>query len=177
VHDPGTKAGGGSTNWACGVDCNRPLVVPPTFPPTVLHELTTRGATDDVLVAAGPTPVFARRLVRREANAATGHDRSMDARGRQPARLQWLAQMARCEVADFGSFARTATCVWRDAATLRAEVARVREEVEQSFRAIEQRCREADLDDRDDAAVRPLRLKIRVQDSRRDQTTPLPSLD
>jgi hypothetical protein len=177
VHDPGTKAGGGSSLSGTGADRNRPLVVPAGFPPTVLYELTTRGATDDVLVAPGPTPVFARRFVRRDANAATGHGEPMASQSRQAARLQWLAQMVRCEVADFGAFTRSQTCVWRDEATLRADAARWRQELDDSFRAVEQRCRRADLDDRLDAARRPLRLTIRVQDSRRDQTTPLPTLD
>ncbi|MFY9341315.1 MAG: hypothetical protein WAT39_02415 [Planctomycetota bacterium] len=166
VRDPdGTAAVGGRCWCACGPGWNAKLEVPAEFPPTALYELTQLGRTGDVLLASGPTPVFARRFVLRGQEARTRHyEPAVD---RQRAMRAWLADLLGCEVASLGPFRLQRPVPWTGEQALRAEVERGRNELTAAFRELAARVRKDGLDDDDDGTPpRPVRIAIDVWDRR-----------
>lgn len=175
VTEPGSgrRAGGGMIGG--GFTVAAPLQVPDDFPPTALYELVATPVPGDQLFLAGVDAVHVRRVVATGRAVSTGHREPIAAHTRQATRVRWLAEAMQCGVHELGSFVPAVELEWRDAATLRADVARTKAELDAKFAALQHRCREQSLDRA--AAPRPVRIRTRVVDLRERDRSPLPVIE
>lgn len=150
--------------------------VPADHPPTVRYEFSLSATPGAIVVSTGHTPVFAMRKLSRGQSLPLGR-RSYSSAGRMQARAHWLGAMLHSDLAAVHrNLARTEQVRWTDAATLQAEWASLRAAVGADHDRLRALCRAAGWLT-DEAAPPPLPLTVRVQDQRRDRSTPLPTIE
>jgi len=129
-----------------------------------------------VVVAPGPTPVFAARKLSHATTLPLGRT-SYSNSGRMESRVHWLAAMLQADLAPIlANLARSEEVPWSDAASLQAAATRLRASVTADHGRLRARCRDAGWLTTETTPP-PLPLTFRVQDLRGDRTAPLPPIE
>lgn len=173
VSDDGTHGASGRRSTfasACGA-----ISRPAGYPPIPFHVLHTSARNGALLVAPGPTAIWASRRVVVGKSRGIGGRRSLD---RERYRRRLLDSLLATPLLEIGVPRRRSLFLdWVDEMTLRARVDAELVKLDEAFSRV---LTELVVAGRLDAEVAPrltLRLKPKFHDRRYDRTRPLPTLD
>ncbi|MFQ5505331.1 MAG: hypothetical protein ACE5F1_11110 [Planctomycetota bacterium] len=150
---------------------------PAGFPPAAFYLLDTRGGLGDVLLAAGPRPVYYRRIefARRQFCCGGG---TLSFPDPDELRLEWLAAALDRSPSETGLRAKTyVSHPWKGPGPLLEEALRIRRDLGKAHRELLRALGKARLIPTDLARRALPRVRFHVADQRADRSTPLPRLD
>lgn len=144
------------------------------YPPTAYYSVLQQDYAGAFLLAPGAVPTYVLRVLRTPAGSAYDFDLT-PRRTTQTAPTHWLAKMLGPDAnPTFYDFEHTCVCEWRDPATFLAAVQERKAELVNSHHALIAACVARKLLTAEAAATVTPAVEVRVEDSRTDQSVPVP---